>query len=282
MLDILMKWYGHTPPRLQTWVRHWLVMPGKRALSRGVLVQDGFVIAKRLDQSIPFKIWREKNYEPHLSALLRHYMRPGDTFIDVGANIGYFTLLAASCVGATGRVHSFEPNSRVFAELQHNLTLNRFTQVSANNVALSHRAGNVELFFAPEMDSGLSSLRRTSALLTATQTVRAITLDEYVAQRRVGKIRALKMDVEGAEKWVLEGAANLLRSPDQPDVIAFESVQSNAAAFNTPTIAVARQLTQYDYRLHWLADTGASFQLQPVRASDNVPDGTLVALIGNV
>src|SRR3989304_509633 len=118
MLLRLMSWYGKMPPARQAWFRHWIVTPGKRLLSHGVIRQDGFVIAKRLDQSSPFKIARTQRYEPQLSALFRKYLRPGDIFMDIGANIGYFTLLAASCVGPAGHVHSFEPNPETFKGLQ--------------------------------------------------------------------------------------------------------------------------------------------------------------------
>ena len=277
MIQRLMDWYGRLPADRQGQLRRRVVTPGKRLLSRGVIAQPGFVIAKRLDQSIPFKIWREGCYEPHLSDLFRKYLRPGDTFVDVGANVGYFTLLAAACVGPTGHVHSFEPNPRVFKELQRNVMLNRFSQVALNNCALSNRAETIQLWVNPEIDSGLASMRRTSELLTETFACEAVTLDQYVAQKEPGKVRAMKLDVEGAELLVVQGAENLLDSADRPDLIALEAVQSHAASFNTTTSAVAQFLLSKGYILYYLGATEATFRLELFNIEEGVPDGTLVA-----
>lgn len=275
-----MNFYGRVPSHAQKFLRRYLVTPGKRLLSRGVIHQDGFVVAKQLDQSIPFLLWREACYEPALSALFRQVLCSGDTFFDIGANIGYFTLLGASSVGPGGHVHSFEPNPGVFDELKRNVALNRFTQVTHNNVAVSDCAGNVQLYFAPEMDSGLASMRQTSELLTQMQTVRAITLDEYVAQHAVGKIRAMKLDVEGAELMVLQGAQNLLASTDKPDLIALEAVRSHAKAFETTPDAVAHFLMAKGYRVRALIGEDAThFRLADLDLSDGVPDSTLIATV---
>lgn len=253
-------------------------MPGKRFLSRGVINQDGFVIAKRLDQSVPFLLWRHKCYEPALSTLFRQYLRPGDTFIDVGANVGYFTLLGSSCVGPSGHVHSFEPNPRVLDELKRNVALNQFDQVAINNIALSNCAGKVPLYIAPEMDSGLSSMRRTSALLTETQTVPAITLDEYIESNGIGKIRAVKIDVEGAELLVLQGARTGLTGSFKPDFIALEFVQQHLAFFGHSRNSVIDFLANLGYELGMLIqDPSSPGRIASWHAHDQLEDGTLIA-----
>jgi FkbM family methyltransferase len=279
MLDDLMRWYGRAPLRAQRLLRRYLVKPGKQLLSRGVIRQNGFVITKQLDQSIPFILWRAGSYEPALSAMFREFLRPGDTFFDIGANVGYFTLLAASRVGKTGKVHSFEPNPPVFRELERNVALNGFDQVIPNDCALSDRAEMVELWVNPEVDSGLSSLRRTSEILTQTITRRAIRLDDYVVQNQIGKIRAMKLDVEGAEQLVLQGAQTLLTSVLKPDVIALESVQSHAVAFGRTTDAVVQFLVAKGYRVCVLTeDDAAHFRLADFNLAAGVPDSTLVAM----
>ncbi|MBI5567060.1 MAG: FkbM family methyltransferase [Chloroflexi bacterium] len=274
-----MNWYGKTPPALQNWLRHWVVTPGKRLFSRGVIKQPGFVIAKRLDQSIPFKLSREGYYEPQLSALFRQYLRAGDTFIDIGANIGYFTLLAASCVGATGHIHSFEPNPTTFKGLQRNVTLNNFKQVSLNNAAVSNVPGQVQLWVGKEIDSGLVSMRQTSSLLTDTVTSQAMTLDEYVIANRVGKIRAMKLDIEGAEWLALQGAQQLLIGNNRPDLIALEAVQSHAAAFGVSIAQLIEFLIASQYTVHLLPDDyEATNRLVEIADRQQPPDGTLVVI----
>jgi FkbM family methyltransferase len=279
MLERLMFWYGRLPPRLQAWLRHWIVVPGKRLLSRGVIVQDGFVLARSLDQSTPFRLVRDKHYEPHVSALLRQYLYPGDTFIDVGANVGYFTLLGASRVGPAGRVHSFEPNPRTFRELQRNAALNRFHWVSLNNLAVSNQSGIVQLWVGSEIDSGLASMRQTSELLSETIICRSTTLDDYVAHQQLGKIRAIKLDIEGAELLALQGAQGMLRGDCRPDLVVCEMAQSLAAAFEISLISVLRFLAEKGYQLYALsARSDLSYEITALRAAEMPPDGTLVAV----
>jgi FkbM family methyltransferase len=280
MLSHLMRWYGKMPPAMQSWFRHWIITPGKRLLSRGVIKQEGFVIAKRLDQSIPFKISREHVYEPQLSALFRQYLRPGDTFIDVGANIGYFTLLAASCVGPTGHVHSFEPNPETFQALQQNITLNHFQQVALNDVAVSNTAGPIQLWVGKEIDSGLVSMRQTTNLLTHTITGQAITLDAYLTDHAVGKIRAMKLDIEGAEWLALQGGRRTLESDNKPEIIALEAVQSHASAFGVSIVDLIEFLSARKYRVRLLSnDFEMTGQLAEISSGKPPLGGTLVAIV---
>jgi FkbM family methyltransferase len=135
----------------------------------------------------PVQIEPRRTLRAATVALFRQYLRPGDTFIDIGANIGYFSLLAASRVGSTGQVHSFEPNPETFKGLQHNVVLNGFKQIVLNNVAISNAAGPIQLWVGKEIDNGLVSMRQTSSLLTDSVMSQATTLDEYVSNHRVGK-----------------------------------------------------------------------------------------------
>src|SRR6187402_230919 len=82
-------------------------------------------------------------YEFAVSALLRAFLAPGDVFVDVGANIGYDTVLAASLVGERGLVLSFEPSPRIRSRLERNVTLNRLTQVRVHAEAVTSAAGVV-------------------------------------------------------------------------------------------------------------------------------------------
>lgn len=279
MLTRLMQWYGKMPPAVQDLVRHWIVMPGKRLMSRGVIKQDGFVVAKRLDQSIPFKLSREGCYEPQLSALFRRYLRPGDVCLDIGANIGYFTLLAASRVGRSGQVHSFEPTPTTFKALQHNVALNGFTQVTLNQLALSNVSGPIQLWVGKDIDSGLVSMRRTTEVLTETIAGQAITLDEYLAKHAVGKIRLMKLDIEGAEWLALRGAEQMLATANRPELIAVEMLHSHATAFGLSTTALIDLLAAHQYSLYLLPDeydkTGEFGALPTVTPP---PDGTLIAI----
>jgi len=279
MINGLMNVYKKIPGSIQTWLRHWVIRPSKHLLSQGVIQQDGFVVAKRLNQSIPFKLWREGDYEPALSSLLRQHLKPGDVFFDIGANIGYFTLLGAACVGPTGQVHSFEPNPAPFKALQNNIQLNRFTHVTANAVALSDQPGTIKLWFNPEIDSGLASMGQNSTLLNQTIECPAVTLDHYIASHNITRVKAVKIDIEGAELLAFRGGHQWLTSSAAPELIALEAVAANAAALNFRLDMLAELLTDCGYQIYWLDETGShSRQLVPIDDHQaQLPDGTWVA-----
>lgn len=280
MLQRLLRLYGiMLPSQMRDLLRRYTVTL-KRLLSRGIIPQDGFVLAKTLDQTIAFVLVRDGCYEPHLSALLRQHLREGDIFVDVGANIGYFTLLAAACVVPKGHVHSFEPNPRTFEVLRRNVALNRFSQVTLNDLALSNQAGTLQLYIGPEyIDSGLASMRQTSQSLSETVVCQSITLDEYVANKGIGKIRAVKLDIEGAELLALQGSCSLLDSPNKPDLIALEAIYSHAAAFGISTVSVAQFLAEREYELNQLIEQpDGLFRLVALEPHNQPPDGTIVAI----
>ncbi len=280
MLGFLLRLYSAiVPAQTRDSLRVYTVVP-KKLLSRGHILQDGFILAKTLDQTIARILVREGCYEPGLSALLRKHLREGDVFVDVGANIGYFTLLAAACVGPKGQVHSFEPNPHTFDVLKRNVALNRFSQVTLNNLALSNQAGTIRLWIGNEyVDSGLASMRQTSQSLIKTVVCQSITLDQYVANKGIGKIRAVKLDIEGAELLALQGSRNLLDSPNKPDLIALEAIYSHAAAFGISTVSVAQFLAEREYELNQLIEQpDGLFRLVALEPHNQPPDGTIVAI----
>jgi FkbM family methyltransferase len=156
-----------------------------------------------------------ETYEPATVRCLLERLGPGQTFVDVGANHGYFSVLAARLVGPTGHVFAFEPNPSVFEQLSEHVTRNRLTNVTTERVALAEHEGALELFVsACATNSGLSSISpRPLAFAHGSLDrerrvqVRATTVDRWRRDRNVGRIDLLKIDVEGAEPLVLRGMA---------------------------------------------------------------------------
>ena len=155
------------------------------------------------------------------------FIRPGDTVIDVGANIGIWTIAAAKKTGQQGQVHAFEPLEANFGRLLHNIDLNAATNVVPQKLALSDRAGPRRFFPSPNMNSGVGRLV-TDDWTGLHSTVEAVTLDDYCDQHGITSVNVLKIDVEGAEYFVLKGATRLLRSSDPP-IIVFEMNREMAA-----------------------------------------------------
>jgi len=150
-------------------------------------------------------------YEVRETRLLNQLLQPGDTFVDVGANIGWYTLLAANQVGPTGRVFAFEPSRVVFGHLVDNVRLSGYTCVVAERLALADRAGVVQLRVAAGRSPGTGSILQTEAAVNdATEEVETIRFDDYFRANQLESARLVKIDVEGAELMVLRGMREAL------------------------------------------------------------------------
>lgn len=138
-------------------------------------------------------------YEPEQTALFLEHVRPGATVFDIGAHVGYYTLLAARLAGREGRVWSFEPHPRNCAFLRRHVSLNRLENVHIENVAIGAREGAAR--FDEGTGSGTGRVAEGGAL-----EVRMRRLDDLCAEHGLVP-DVVKLDVEGAEMDVLDGGA---------------------------------------------------------------------------
>ena len=146
---------------------------------------------------------------PAETAVVRAGLPPGGTFVDVGANWGYFTLVGAHAVGAGGRVVALEPDPRVHAELLANVARNGIRTVTVLPVAASDRKGEAVLSGYAEADRnrGVSSLVAAPAGDAPSFAVRTAPLDDLLDELGVDSVDLVKIDVEGAEELVVRGMA---------------------------------------------------------------------------
>jgi FkbM family methyltransferase len=171
-------------------------------------VGDFVVHVRAHDQDIGGAIRRERTYEPHVSARLRSLVRPGDTVVDVGANIGWFTLLAARLTGEGGAVHAVEANARNTNLLRRSVQANGFEDVvRIHPVAASDSAGTMVL--APQAGSnGIVDDAAWYSVQFDGQLVHALALDDLLAE--LDRLDVVKIDIEGGELRALRGFAGLL------------------------------------------------------------------------
>ncbi|MBD0326738.1 MAG: FkbM family methyltransferase [Pyrinomonadaceae bacterium] len=150
------------------------------------------------------------HYEPEVRTFLQDALRPNDTFIDCGANVGYFSVLAGALVGKGGTVVSIEANPITFKLLERNLQTNGFG--TPIHCALTSQTGEVELFMPQDWDV-FSSLR-VEGLATGNPDhsfrVKAQTLDDVVSKLKLARVDVVKIDIEGGELDVLRSAPKLL------------------------------------------------------------------------
>lgn len=168
----------------------------------------GYRFACDLRDTIAREVFFTGAYGPQESALLRAILSPGATFVDAGANWGFFTLLAAHRVGAGGRVVALEPDPRLFRLLRENVSANSLGRVWPLEVAVADREGSFTLAgHDPDGGNwGLSSIVAEAG--PAHFRVRGVRLDDVLDERGIDRVDLLKMDVEGAEEMALRGMAD--------------------------------------------------------------------------
>lgn len=154
-------------------------------------------------------IAEHKTYEPAVSAALLKILKPGSVFVDIGANVGYFALLAASALGGRGKVIAFEPDQDNCALLRRSLLQNDFHNVELHQLAVADQEGWCEL----ERQPGTSNTRlvkrsAASSELRGAHPIRVVKLDDFLQGTEL--ISLIKLDIEGAEYLALKGLEQVL------------------------------------------------------------------------
>ena len=172
--------------------------------------------------------------------VLAERIKPGITFYDLGANIGFFSLLAARLVGAKGKVFSFEPDATVVTRLRRNVARNRFGNVTVVEAGIWSASGerNFVVADAASPDHGLGRFAMADGVSAGTP-VRCVALDDFI--RTAPPPDAIKCDVEGAEAEVFLGAEKLLEA-HRPWIVCEIHSPDNDRALRS-------HLTRFGYRL---------------------------------
>jgi FkbM family methyltransferase len=157
-------------------------------------------------------------YEPETVAMIENALKPGSVFLDIGAHVGQYCVIASRIVDSTGAVHAFEPDPDTFGLLAENVA--GLSNVRANQLALSDQNGMVRFYLSDSAHIGFNSLRPPHECGSdKTCDVTAKTLDEYLSEHGDRRVDFIKMDVEGGELNVLAGAQRLLESSPKPTIL---------------------------------------------------------------
>ena len=193
-----------------------LLEPSLRKNPRSFVARtvDGSLLGGTSNDMIQRYVYVFGLWEPQLSAWLRGRLTPGRTLVDVGANIGYFTLLGSRLVGPSGCVVAVEALPSTYAALQANVARNHVGNVRALNVAAAESERVVTLYGGEAHNSGTTSMLASSGLERLGE-VAARPLADLLSEREKATARVVKVDVEGAEVAVLRGLLPAL--PDLPD-----------------------------------------------------------------
>lgn len=224
---------------------------------------------------LPIKIILPTNYDIEIYGIkgsdyipdirLTKYMikniNHGDTFVDIGANIGYFSLLASYLVGDNGQVISVEPTNGVFDILNENAKSRK--NMVAIKAAVSDKDGDIEFYEFDKIHSEQNSLDITfynneidqawmSKYKPKVQKVKAITVNTICSEWNV-KPSYFKIDVQGAEKMVIDGGISVFRTLDAQIIMEFPH---HSRYNNKPQLACKEILESLGYKLHSLNENG--------------------------
>ena len=192
-------------------------------------------------------------YEMSGTRFVQAFLESGMTFIDVGANSGYYSLLASRMVGQAGHVYALEPVDGPFLKLQRNIELNRVKNVTALQLAVGSRIGCSQLYSSNvDRNDGLGSLVPGADREARGQEVALSTLEEITGALSGGSAHLVKIDVEGTELDVLAGGQALLSRSGAPALL-FESFSVES---------VCRLLTAFGYdvrHVHFSLARGLEF-----------------------
>jgi FkbM family methyltransferase len=178
-----------------------------------VPVVGGSRMVVRTDDMIGRVLALSGKWEPNVTAALQNALAPGDVFLDIGAHIGYYAVVAAQLVGPRGHVYAFEPSPSSYGLLRRNIELNRLSNVTAFGVAVGATTGRGTLYEGPRQNSGLATLNpvfaaKREAPKEVAVDIRPVT--SLVPQAELERVRAVKIDVEWQELEVLQSLESLL------------------------------------------------------------------------
>lgn len=224
------------------------------------------------DQWMTQVILKTGAWEPTETAVLRDLLQPGDTFVDVGACFGYYTLIASKRVGPEGRVIAFEPDPENFAVLHHNVEANGCRNVVLVQKALSNKPGTLELHVTPR-NKGASSFFESKDTRDGGTVVEveAVTLDDYLAASG-DRPDLVKIDTEGAEGYILEGMRQTLhRLPKTRVVMEYYPYKLRTSGYEPAKVLA--MLGEHGFTFQRIEERGGS--VLPTTAAELLADDRL-------
>lgn len=251
------RWLGK--PRGWERVVRWLAPPDRCGpLGESTVERDGFTFVVQPVTPVGWNVLLFGSYEPELRAIFRAAVPEGGVAVDVGANVGWHSLLMARLAGPSGRLVAVEPNPSVRAKLIDNLVANRLENVIVIPFAISAAEGWFRFHGPPAADgsSGSGHLLSRDALPTsASFDVETRRLDTVLAEAGVGRLDLMKIDVEGFEWPVLQGAENSIER-FRPQVV-FEYNEEYASRGGATPAIFEDFFRRHRYRLAVMGRSGA-------------------------
>lgn len=219
---------------------------------------------------ISYYLYNFGEYEPYATNVFLNLIKPGDTVIDIGANIGYYTVLGATKVGAKGKVLAIEPEPTNLSYLKRNLSQNNIQNTQIFAGAVSRETGTLPLYLSSTSAGEHSLVVKTDKAIS----VPVETLDHLVGAYKL-KPTLIKIDVEGAEMDVLAGASKTLSSL-RPTIIFEYSLRPTKSTYSL------KDLQKHKYQLFLLDEkTKTTTSVDENKISELLAERTYINLLAD-
>jgi FkbM family methyltransferase len=259
------------------------------SLGRHLIGKDDSAVVQRggiryhldLNEGIDFSIYLLGAFEPGTQKTLQKLVKPADVVFDIGANVGAHTLSIARSVGESGKVYAFEPADFAFAKLQRNLALNPELQARTfpQQILLAANSADSpprEIYASWPFQSVEPVHPKLRGRLVSAERATVETLDNFVRSKAIARLDLIKMDVDGHELPVLQGAAETLHR-FRPTLVMEMSPYIHAE-FHHDFGNFVEILKNARYQLHD-ADTGKSVPVDAARLEVLIPDGASINVV---
>jgi len=214
---------------------------------------EGFYMLLTPSEHIQQQLFWYGYYEKTLGDLVKKILQPGDVFLDIGANIGYFSLLAAN-KEPTSKIISFEPVENLFQKLEKNISINNIRNITGLQVAIGEINEEKELFISAPDNLGMSSFQQPENYSGRKEKIRVINIDHWFKTARLSRVDLIKLDIEGSELAALKGMREVLQN-FKPMVIV-EINPETLGLFNLTPADIFDYLNKLDFIAYLIAETG--------------------------
>jgi len=205
---------------------------------------------------VSFRDWADDliyflgTYESFCTEIICKYIKKDRVYLDVGANIGWYTTLFQTHCGEKGEVHAFEPVPTTFAELEQNVDLNNNrSRVTLNNFGLGDEECEMDIHVFPEFPGGHASLAANANHRAINIPIKIKTVNRYLSEKQINHVDFVKVDIEGAELMFLKGATRLFEQKTPPVMLMEMSPETSEALDHKPDdlITFIRSRADYDF-----------------------------------
>ncbi len=184
---------------------------------------EGLIVRTRYDKSFRLIVNVEEWIQQHIFFFgvydvpginyIKRTLKPGDVFIDIGANIGTYSISASGCLDKEmgGTIYAFEPVSSIYKRLIDNIELNQVDNILPNKLGIIDDNKTINLYLSSNENLGMSSIFHHDTESGEVEKVEAIRLDDFISENNIKKVDLVKIDIEGAEIFALKGMVETLK-----------------------------------------------------------------------